>query len=267
VAAGTAVGPSLASLGARMAFEDFKQIVNVGRGHMPAFPQIDETAMRGLYGHLSGGAGTAGGMKPTGGPVVASGGAPGGAETRRPANFSPGAVAPYPAGVTVPEKRFYTGYGLSYPFILSPPWSSLVAYDLNSGAIKWRVPLGEDRDAVAEGAKGTGLPRGSQRMGMVVTSTGLVFATARDGKVRAYDADTGATIWTQDLPHGAEGIPSMYSVNGRQYLVVSATTTLVWGRKALGGSEPWIKKDESTQPGGYVVFALPEKGTAEEDRQ
>ncbi len=38
-AAGAAVGPSLANLGARMAYEDFKQIVNVGRGHMPAFPQ------------------------------------------------------------------------------------------------------------------------------------------------------------------------------------------------------------------------------------
>jgi quinoprotein glucose dehydrogenase len=268
-AAGTAVGPSLANLGARMAYEDFKQIVNVGRGHMPAFPQIDDDAMRGLYGHLSGNAGTAnsGAAKPTGGPVVASGGAPGGSEMRRPAGFRPGAAVPYPEGVEAPSKRFYTGYGLSYPFILSPPWSSLVAYDLNTGAIKWRVPLGEDRDAVAEGAKGTGLPRGSQRMGMVVTSAGLVFATARDGKVRAFDADTGATIWTFDLPHGAEGIPSMYAVDGRQYLVVSSTTTLVWGRKALGGTEPWVKKDASTPPGGYVVFALPEKGTADQEDQ
>ena len=80
-------------------------------------------------------------------------------------------------------------------------------------------------------------------MGMVVTSTGLVFATARDGKMRAYDADTGAMLWTRDLPHGAEGIPSMYAINGRAYLAVSATTTLVWGRKALGGSEPWVKED------------------------
>jgi quinoprotein glucose dehydrogenase len=268
--ASPAVGPSLANLGARMPYEDFKQIVNVGRGHMPAFPQIDDEGMRALYGHLSGGAGADGAntaTKPTGGPVVASGGAPGGSDMRRPASFRPGAVVPYPDGVDAPAKRFYTGYGLSYPFILSPPWSSLVAYDLNTGTIKWRVPLGEDRDAAAEGAKGTGLPRGSQRMGLVVTSTGLVFATARDGKVRAFDADTGATIWTRDLPHGAEGIPSMYAVDGRQYLVVSATTTLVWGRKALGGTEPWVKKDENTPPGGYVVFALPEKGSDDQEDQ
>ena len=26
----------------------------------------------------------------------------------------------------------------------SPPWSSIVAYDLNNGTIKWRQPIGED---------------------------------------------------------------------------------------------------------------------------
>ena len=162
-AAGAAVGPSLANLGARMAYEDFKQIVNVGRGHMPAFPSIDDDGMRALYGHLAGGSGGSGPMgdareggpgpggatslKPTGGPVVASGGAPGGADARRPAGFRPGAPPPYPEGVDAPSKRFYTGYGLSYPFILSPPWSSLVAYDLNTR-----------RDQVARAAR-----RGSRR--------------------------------------------------------------------------------------------------------
>ncbi len=74
---------------------------------------------------------------------------------------------------------------------MSAPWSRMVAYDLNSGTVKWQVPLGVDRLASAQGGAASGVPRGSQRMGMIVTSTGLIFATAKDGKVRAHSADDG----------------------------------------------------------------------------
>jgi quinoprotein glucose dehydrogenase len=284
--AGTALAPTLLGLAARMPFADFRQLVLAGRGHMPAFPNIEDEPMKALYDHVTGvaapAAGVAGGVagagagpgsdprqgppsqtpsaaatKPTGGPVVASGGAPGGQEMRRPGGPRQG-PPPYPAGVDAPPQRYFTDYGLAYPFIMTPPWASLVAYDLNVGAIKWRVPLGEDRDAAAEGGRNTGMPRGAQRLSMVVTSTGLIFVTTRDGKVRAYDSDNGAELWSGDLPHGAEGIPTMYTVNGREFLVVGATARLLWGRKALGGSDPWTPGEAgSSEPGGYIVFALP----------
>lgn len=297
--AGTALAPTLLGLAARMPYEDFRQLVLAGRGHMPAFPAIEEDTMKRLFGHVIGEAGantdagaganapgaaaagaraaadadprqpgaaspsaaTAGTSttsltKPTGGPVVASGGAPGGQEVRRPAGRR--GPLPYPDGVEAPPERYFTDYGLAYPFIMTPPWSSLVAYDLNAGAIKWRVPLGRDRDAAREGGMETGMPRGSQRLSLVVTSTGLLFVTMRDGKVRALDAETGAVLWTGELPHGAEGIPTMYRVNGREFLVVGATARLLWGRKALGGSDPWVPNEAgSAEPGGYIVFALP----------
>jgi len=44
------------------------------------------------------------------------------------------------------------------PYIISPPWSQVVASDLNAGTIKWKVPLGQDAVAAAQGAKG---PAGS----------------------------------------------------------------------------------------------------------
>src|SRR6266550_845557 len=47
----------------------------------------------------------------------------------------------YPEGAEVPPNRYYSSYGTDYPYIISPPWSSLVAYDLNQGIIKWKVPL------------------------------------------------------------------------------------------------------------------------------
>ena len=93
---------------------------------------------------------------------------------------------------------------------------------------------------------------------MIVTSTGLIFATAKDGAVRAHSADDGSILWTGALPHGTEGLPAMYEVNGRQYLVVCATTGLTWGPASREGG-PWTQNDtESTAKGAYVVFSLPE---------
>jgi len=99
-------------------------------------------------------------------------------------------------------------------------------------------------------------------MGMIVTSTGLLFATAKDGQVRAYDAETGAVLWTGALPRGSEGIPAMYEINGRQYLAVCATTGLTWGKASREGG-PWTQADgEPNGPSAYVVFALPERPAA-----
>ena len=161
----------------------------------------------------------------------------------------------YPPGVTAPESQYQTPYGLSQPHILEPPWSQIMAIDLNAGRMLWKVPLGQDREATALGAEGTGVPRGAQRNGMIVTATGLVFSTAKDGHVYAFDADNGAVLWRGELPMGTEGLPAMYVVDGRQYLVVNATTPLTWGPRSREGG---INSEAPSGVGGYVVFALPE---------
>ena len=228
---------------------------------MPAFANIDEPTMTRalLASSAAGSAPTAAAPgpadKPPSGPVVASGGAPGGLDL--PAGGGGRGSNAYPAGVDAPAVRYYTGYGLGNPHIMTGPWSRLVAYDLNAGTIKWQVPLGVDRMAAEQGGADAGVPRGSQRMGMIVTSTGLLFATAKDGKVRAYSADDGKILWSAELPHGTEGLPAMYEVDGRQYLVVCATTGLTWGPKSREGG-PWTQGDtNSAAKGGYIAFALP----------
>jgi quinoprotein glucose dehydrogenase len=80
----------------------------------------------------------------------------------------------------------------------------------------------------------------------------LIFVATSDGKVRALDADNGRVLWTGSLPGGSEGIPSMYEVNGRQYLVVPASSSVVAGRRR----EVTPAATDLTQR-GYVVFALP----------
>jgi quinoprotein glucose dehydrogenase len=37
-----------------------------------------------------------------------------------------------------------------------PPWSTLTAYDLNKGTIKWQIPLGSVTELAAKGIKDTG---------------------------------------------------------------------------------------------------------------
>ena len=84
---------------------------------------------------------------------------------------------------------------------------------------------------------------------MVVTATGLIFSNAKDGTIYAFDADTGDELWAMRLPGGigSEGIPAMYEVDGKQYLVVSATSPHRVVREA----------PEDTRTRHYVAFSLP----------
>jgi quinoprotein glucose dehydrogenase len=159
--------------------------------------------------------------------------------------------------------RYYPDYGLGFPYIMKGPLSQITAYDLNTGNIVWQRAHGVDPIATSLGATDHGVPRGGNRTGMIVTSSGLLFATSRDGKVRARDAKTGDVLWTGDLPRGTEALPAMYQVDGRQYLVVSASTNLNFG-KVSRESGPWTDADgPAPGPSAYIVFALPDQRAAQ----
>jgi len=260
--------PPLAAVGKRLALDAFRLSVRNGRGKMPAFRDLDDAAIERLFAYLSALApaggnaeATAGKSTPPRGPVIASGGAPGGL-TARPGNadqYTPLGGPDYPAGSQTPHVRYYTDWGLypNQPYILGPPWSSVVAYDLNAGTIKWKVPLGQDAVAEAQGARDTGAFM-AEHHGMIVTSTGLIFIAASDGKIRALDEETGKVLWTAALPAGSEGIPAMYQAGGRQFLVVPASSNInAGGGHPAGGAVPQTARPDL--PKGYVTFALPRK--------
>ena len=258
--AGVAGGPPALAGTHRVAFEAFRQATRTGKGKMPAFADLDDLAVSALYAFLDPPSRSITERFGATGPVVASGGAPGGLEippvvTR----YSPLGGPDYPAGVDAPANRYYTDWGLypDQPYVIGPPWSAIVAYDLNSGTIKWRVPLGEDARAAREGARDAGVFM-AERHGMIVTSTGLLFVATTDGKVRAHDAENGKVLWTATLPAGSEGLPSMYAVNGRQFLVVPASSRInTGGGHQIPGAAP---ATETRSPlAGYVAFALPQR--------
>lgn len=270
-----ATGPGLLTLRDRLSMREFQHVVNGGKGEMPGFPNLSETDVRNLYSYLSEGPNpnarafasfNAPAAKITG-PVVDSGGAPGGLAQRSVSigGFGRGNEygLPYPEGVQVSPDRYFIppGWGLSYPYIISPPWSTITAYDLNTGKIKWQVPIGTDKQAAKQGRKNTGVLR-AQRQSMVVTSSGVLFCTGKDGKIYAFDVDNGKELWSYELPTGTEGIPAMYEIKGKHYLVVCSSTPLRFGREEEQQNNVTPGATASPAPsmkGSYVVFALPDK--------
>ena len=149
---------------------------------------------------------------------------------------------------------WYTSNG--YP-VSGPPWSQLVAYDLNNGTIKWRVADGIAPGLVGKVKTPTGTVR--PRNGPVVTAGGLVFlANSQDRFLRAYDKESGALLWEHEIEANPEGVPAVYQVNGRQYIAFAAGAS--WG---TGGDPVWRnplhRKEGKIEAQGYHVFALPEK--------
>jgi len=148
------------------------------------------------------------------------------------------------------EERFYSGFGFMLArnglSPIAPPWSSLTAYDLNEGVIRWNIPLGDVPELAAQGIHNTGSHY--PKVGPVVTAGGLIFTGTRDRTVRALDVTDGKVLWQHELEAALEGMPAVYEVAGREYIVFCAA--------AQAGLIP------STQEkirGAYVAFALPAK--------
>jgi quinoprotein glucose dehydrogenase len=168
----------------------------------------------------------------------------------------PARTGPAPPPPPQGQSRYYGQFGnLMHTSnglpVIGPPWSELVAYDLNQGSIKWRVPLGTVSSLAARGITNTGSYRPT-RNGPVVTAGGLIFlATASDRMVRAYDKDTGTVLWERELEANPDGIPAVYEVRGRQYVAFFAGSGRSYSETAWKPAKPEAQ--------GYYVFALPKK--------
>ena len=107
----------------------------------------------------------------------------------------------------------------------APPYGHLSAIDLTTGRLLWSHPFG-----TAKGSAPLGLPQplplplgALNHGGSVVTRSGILFIGAsKDGYIRAFDVRTGEELWRSALPGGGQSTPIVYSVGGREYVVISA---------------------------------------------
>jgi quinoprotein glucose dehydrogenase len=103
----------------------------------------------------------------------------------------------------------------------APPFGELVAVNVNTGDIAWKVPLGFIEELKSAGFPNTGAPNLG---GGITTASGLMFIGAtNDAHFRAFDTRTGRMLWDTELDASAHGTPITYlGRGGRQYVAVAA---------------------------------------------
>jgi quinoprotein glucose dehydrogenase len=109
--------------------------------------------------------------------------------------------------------------------ILKPPYSQIVALDLNTGDYAWKVPLGNTPARVAQNPALAGLTLPNTgginlHATLLVTKTLLIAGEGWGGApmVRAYDKKTGAILGEVSIPGMMGDMPMTYMVDGKQYI-------------------------------------------------
>ncbi len=209
--------PVLIGLNKKYNQQQFEQVVSSGRRMMPAFKQLNKEEMNALASFILNN------KKEQKEKFITS-------EKENDSWYD----LPYSS---TGYNKFLTKEG--YPAV-KPPWGTLNAIDLNTGNLVWKDTLGDYPELKAKG-----IHTGTENYGgPAVTAGGLLFiAATSDAKIRAFNKRTGKLLWEADLPASGFATPSVYEVNGKQFVVI-----------ACGGGKLGKKTGDA-----YVAFALPDK--------
>lgn len=112
--------------------------------------------------------------------------------------------------------------------ILKPPWTSIVAIDLNTGEHVWRIPNGDTPETVKNHPllKGVDLPNTGHTFAhatILTTKSLLIYGEGRGAApwLHAVNKNTGEEIARVKLPATTNTAPMTYMHEGKQYIVLS----------------------------------------------
>ena len=201
---GTDMAPALLGVGERLEREEMRRIVREGSGRMEGFAHLNRVELGAIEAYM---------LLP------------------EPEEDEPTGAVAYVLGGYVYLRDHENLPGNS------PPWGTLNSIDLATGEIAWKAPFGDypSHPGLGFGAVNYGGP--------VVTASGLIFIAATpDEKFRACDTRDGTILWETKLSAAGYSTPAVYSVEGKQFVVIAA------GGGRTGG------------PSGadYFAFSLPE---------
>tara|TARA_B100001250_G_scaffold414421_1_gene452695 strand:+ start:2215 stop:4248 length:2034 start_codon:yes stop_codon:yes gene_type:complete len=182
---GTDRGPSLTSLNERLSVTQISNLVREGRGNMPGFENLESYERNAIISYVRD---------------------PKSEDLINDNNKTDYAFAGY---IRVRDHEGLPGN--------SPPWGTLNSIDLSTGNIDWQINFGNypSHPNLNFGAESYGGP--------VVTASGIIFIGATpDRKFRAYDIRDGSVLWETELPAAGFATPSVYSVDGKQFVVIAA---------------------------------------------
>ena len=167
--------------------------------------------------------------------------------------------------------------------MFKPPWSELVALDMDKGEQLWRVPVGPASPFVQNHPALQGLGLDFSKMGRwdikpsPLLMADLVFlgesGNITDGTggpmFRAYDKKTGKAVWEKELPGFVTGAPMTYRYNGRQVIVVAVSTRgkpaeLIALAVGDGRDDAAVAAPSPMPPGASVAAAARINATREE---
>lgn len=131
--------------------------------------------------------------------------------------------------------------------LLKPPYGRIVAYDMNTGEIKFNIPNGETPERIRNHPALKGVDVGNtgqnSHANLLVTRTLLIYGEGRGGDryLRALEKQTGREIAKIELPAQTNTAPMTFMHNGHQYIVMavaSATTPAELVAVALPAARP-----------------------------
>jgi len=97
------------------------------------------------------------------------------------------------------------------PFQLSEPnRNGVMAIDTNTGAVQWKFPI-SNMSAAA---------------GLLATASGVVYVGTAEGNLIALDGKSGKSLWHFQTGAEIASSPISYSVDGKQFVAVSAGNVL-----------------------------------------